>query len=287
MAAVALSYLFDRHVSELEAALLDFSTQWRNVGPNGCEIPDLLVSGQGKTWLIEAKVDPHLCLTDAQKLGYLDCFRGGGDCNLCFLVPDDWRHKSVVEDVRRRLGEQAAVQVRYWHDLVEKLKEVPVSTDDVIVKEAVMFLQSQFQPRLLTDPERAFLSTWSQYKYSAFRKLEATVTQAKKLFDNQKFKTEAAFSESQACGFYIMQDSFYVLWVGIWTKAPSPLSFCYHLSGPRWRRPIHPPVPDETDNEFGFWTLDPKTWDDPSILCEVVKAFLQEHYENWPLPAAP
>jgi hypothetical protein len=123
-ASVVLSHLLNRNVSKDEAASLQFKTQHPFVGANGREIPDILVEGHNFRCLIEAKIDPALDLTSGQKRGYKACLTGSGERHLCFLVPNDWRHASSVEQVSALLGDTVSVRASHWQELVGKLEEI-------------------------------------------------------------------------------------------------------------------------------------------------------------------
>jgi hypothetical protein len=276
-AAVALSYLLGSKISEVEAATLTFSTQHSFLGPNGREIPDMLVEGPGFRCLIEAKVDPTLELTDGQKAGYRGCFPESGNCHLAFLVPGEWKHLSSVEKVRSALPKHIAVRAAYWRGLVNELVIVSASLNDAILDEAINFWKWRFQLERMTPDERNSLNLWSEEKYSAMRKLEKTLTQAKGLFDARGYETELETSDTYSYGFYIKRNRQYLLWVGIWTKAPAPLSFGFHSTKSNWLRPKEIPFTSHTSNSHHLWPIGPETWDEPERLYETVELFLQSH----------
>jgi hypothetical protein len=58
VAASILSCLMGRSVPDSEAATFDYNTQQLFQGPDGREIPDILVTGKAVHCIIEAKVDP-------------------------------------------------------------------------------------------------------------------------------------------------------------------------------------------------------------------------------------
>src|ERR1017187_3933029 len=166
-ASVVLSHLLSRNVSEEEAALLEFKTQHSFVGANGREIPDILIEGRNFRCLIEAKIDPALDLTSGQKRGYQACLTGSGDRHLCFLVPNDWKHASSVEQVSALLNDTVSVHASHWRELIGKLEETSRPLTDEVLNEAIRFWKWSFKLEPMTPEEKQSLNTWSEEKYSA------------------------------------------------------------------------------------------------------------------------
>jgi hypothetical protein len=276
-AAAVLSHLICRDVSEVEAASLEFRTQCSFSGVNGREIPDILVEGSGFRCLIEAKVDPTLELTDGQKAGYQACLKGDGELHLAFLVPSDWKHTASGEQVQTLVPATVRVHTSYWQELIGKLDEISASLTDNVLIEAIRFWKWRFQLEQMTTQERESLESWSAERYSAVRKLEKTISQAKGLFDARNFETELETSFTDSYGFYIKRAPKYLLWVGIWTAAQVPLSFGFHANSRRWLRPAnHLPVPINVQNHL-MWPLESETWDNPEKLYAKVKSFLDTY----------
>jgi hypothetical protein len=278
VASVILTYLLNRDVTEDEAGSFEFSTQHSFSGLNGREIPDILVKGKGFRCLIEAKIDPALELTDGQKRGYPACFIGNGEQHLSFLVPSEWKHAASIDQVRRLLSDKTvSVCTSYWRELIKNLEAVSKSLNDEVLNEAIRFWKWRFEPNPMTAQEREFLNTWSEEKYSAIRKLEKTIDKAKGLFDARDFKTEPERSDIRTYGFYIKRGGSYLLWIGIWTKSPTPLSFGFHATAPNWLRPALLPSAPSTANDYHLWPLESETWDEPEKIFEEVKSFLESH----------
>jgi hypothetical protein len=274
-AAAVLSYLIDREVSEVEAASLDFRTQCLFLGVNGREIPDILVEGSGFRCLIEAKVDPTLELTDRQRAGYQACLEGDGERHLAFLVPSDWMHTASAEQVQTLVPASVRVHTSYWRELIERLDTISVSLADDVLIEAIRFWTWRFQLEQMTTQERESLESWSAERYSAVRKLEKTISQARGLFDARNdFETELETSFTDSYGFYIKRAPKYLLWIGIWTPSQVPLSFGFHAKSRQWLRPAnHPSAPISVQDHL-MWPLESETWDNPEKLYAKVKSFL-------------
>ena len=280
-AAVVLSYLIGRNVSEVETASLEFRTQCSFLGVNGCEIPDILVEGSGFRCLIEAKVDPTLELTDAQKAGYPACLEGDGERHLAFLVPSDWKHTASAEKVQTLVPAPVRVHTSYWQELIGRLDNISALLTDEVLIEAIRFWKWRFQLEPMTTQERESLDSWSAERYSAVRKLEKTISQAKGLFDARNFETELETSYTDSYGFYIKRADKYLLWIGIWTPSQVPLSFGFHANSRRWLRPMnHPSAPINVENHL-MWPLESETWDNPEKLYAKVKSFL----DTYPTPS--
>ena len=276
-AAAVLSHLIGRPISEVEAASLQYTTQQSFAGPNGREIPDLFVQGRDLHCLIEAKMDPTLELTEGQKSGYRGCFPDYGDCHLSFLVPSEWRHVASIDLIRDLLPDYIAVHSSSWRGLIRELEQTSQSINDAVLDEVISFWKWRFQLEHMTPQERNSLDIWTEEKYSAIRKLEKTLTQAKGLFDARGFETELETSDTYSYGFYVKQGRMYLLWVGIWTKAPAPLSFGFHSSKMNWLRPKLLPLTSYTAHDHHLWPLSAETWDEPEKLYEVVSSFLRSH----------
>ena len=278
VAALVMSYMLRRDVSEVEAASLEFSTQHSFLSDSGREIPDILVRGPNFRCLIEAKIDPSLGLTEGQKRGYRGCFTDAGDRNLCFLVPNEWKHAAGLDEIRTLLSDAVSVPpASYWREVVTRLEEVSEALADNILDEAINFWRWRFQLKPMTPQERDYLSIWPEERYSAVRKLEKTLDQAKGLFDARNFQTELETSDVYSYGFYIKRGNSYILWIGIWTKAPAPLSFGFHSTKSDWLRPKELPHAPSTVANHHLWPLPSETWDDPEKLYAHVNTFLQSH----------
>lgn len=274
-AAAVLSYLINRDVSEVEAASLEFRTQCLFLGVNGREIPDILVEGSGFRCLIEAKVDPTLELTEPQKAGYQACLEGDGERHLAFLVPSDWKHTASAEQVQNLAPAPVRVHISYWRELIDRLDTIFAPLADDVLIEAIRFWKWRFQLEQMTSQEREFLESWSAEKYSAVRKLEKTISQARGLFDaRDNFETELETSFTESYGFYIKRTPKYLLWIGIWTPSQVPLSFGFHTKSRQWLRPAnHLSAPIKVQDHF-MWPLESETWDNPEKLYSKVKSFL-------------
>jgi hypothetical protein len=278
VAAAVISYMLKRDVSQVEAASFEFSTQHSFLSESGREIPDILVRGPNFRCLIEAKIDPTLGLTDGQKRGYRGCFTDTGERHLCFLVPNEWKHAAGIDEVRTLLANAISVPPpSHWREVVRVLEEVSKTLADTILDEAISFWKWRFQFKPMTPQERDSLSIWPEERYSAVRKLEKTLDQAKGLFDARNFKTELETSDVYSYGFYIKREKSYILWVGIWTKAPAPLSFGFHSTKMDWLRPKELPLAPTVANDHHLWPLPSETWDDSEKLYAYVNDFLQSH----------
>jgi hypothetical protein len=269
-----LSYLVDKRVSAIKAASFQFRTQCSFLGEDGREIPDMLVEGPDFLCLIEAKIDPSLDLTPVQKTGYKGCFGPAGERHLCFLVPNEWKHSKSVDEVRTSL-QGTGIEVhkqKYWRELIENLKGTSESLSDAILIEVLGFWKRRFEVVTMSLPEKEFLNTWSGEKYSAFRKLQKNIDQARKLFDARGYETE---DDQDDYGFYIKQGRLYDLWIGIWTESTAPLSYGFDAKWPDWRRPNPVPTsPITTKDGSKLWPLGPDTWGDPEKIYAAVKSFL-------------
>jgi hypothetical protein len=277
-AAVIMSYLIGRDVSEVEAASLEFRTQCLFLGVNGREIPDILVEGSGFRCLIEAKVDPTLELTDRQKAGYQACLEGDGERHLAFLVPNDWRHRAGAEQVQSLVPASVRVHTSNWQELIEKLDIISVPLADAVLIEVIRFWKWRFQLVQMTTQERESLEFWSAERYSAIRKLEKTISLARALFDaRDNYETELETSFTDSYGFYLKQAPKYLLWIGIWIPSQVPLSFGFHAKSRQWLRPAnHPSAPISVQDHL-MWPLGAETWDNPEMLYAKVKSFLDAY----------
>ena len=281
VAASALSYLVGRSVSYADAASFEFRTQSPFMGSGGREVPDLLVMGQDFRCLVEAKIDSGLQLTPAQQDGYKGCFESVGEQHLCFLVPDKWKHSKSVDQVRASLKSVGiSVHERRWRGLAEELTDTVKSLGDAILIEAVSFWKWRFEVENMSLKEKEFLNTWSGEQYTAFRKLQKTIDQARDLFDAQGDETELETSYTDSYGFYLKRGRSYLLWIGIWTPSQVPLSYGFHATKSIWRRPNPVPVSPISIQEHNLWPLGPETWDSPEKIYENVKSFIDsQNYE--------
>lgn len=282
VAASILSLLIERPVADSEAATFEYQTQQSFRGPDGREIPDILVTGNKVHCIIEAKVDPYLYLTDAQQCGYKNSFPGSDERHLTFLVPNDWKYPTEIETVRTALeGSGIRVSCHRWPELIDALETASKEPGDEVLNEAVKFWKGRFELDKMTPDERLSLSTWPVSNYSAIRKLQKTIEQARKLFTERGFETELETSGIEYYGFYIKRGRYYLLWVGIWTKAPTPLSFAYHLTKSIWMRPrTAPEMPLTVDNHH-LWKLESETWDNPENIYSKVRSVVDS---GWPTP---
>lgn len=277
-ASSALTYLLGRDVSEVEASTFDFRTQYSFLGPDGRAIPDILVEGPGFRCVIEAKIDPELGLSDQQRNGYKGCFNPLGEQHLSFLLPDGWKYSRSIAPIRESLNRAGiSVHERNWGELIKKLGETSETIGDPILAEAVTFWKWRFEIQTMLSTERNLLNAWHGEQYSAFRKLEKSIDQAKKLFDarDDDYETEAETSYAVSYGFYIKRGRRYLLWVGIWTESPTPLSFGFHPTNATWLRPNPIPAsPVSAKDGYKLWPLGPETWDAPQRIYSSVKSFL-------------
>jgi hypothetical protein len=278
VSSAALSYLFGRPITEEEASSCTVRLQTLYVGENGREIPDIVIEGPALHGLIEVKVDPALELTAAQEAGYQNCFPSSGERHLTFLVPNQWKHGSRVEEVRLVVAEQLQVRVVYWRELIQQIAEALESINDVVITEAVQFWKWRFGVTEMTSEERNSLSTWSKETYGAFRKLEKVITQTKALFDARGSQTELETSDTTAYGFYIKRDRLYLLWIGIWTKSPAPFCFGYQVFKNGWLRPLALPPGSILTGDHHLWQLGPETWEDPEKAYEAIDCFIKANY---------
>jgi hypothetical protein len=280
-AALILSFLTGRDISETKSAKCGYRTQRAFVGSDGREIPDIVVDGEGFRCLIEAKIDPELGLTPNQLDGYAGCFSPDRENYLCFLVPIDWKHHQDAKKVRALLeSKNISVCVHHWPGLISEIdQEPPEGPGGELFREIVSFWKWRFEVCRMDQSERDFIKTWSGEKYRAVRKLEKTVDQAKKLFDARRSKTELE-TDVTTYGFYVKRESLYLLWVGIWDLAPGPLSYGYHIDLPDWIRPKSPPPSAITASKYHLWVLGPETWDEPELVYTNVESFLSAHFSN-------
>jgi hypothetical protein len=275
VAATILTFLIGREVSGREAEALEFRTQHLFSGLDGREVPDLLVEGPNFRCLIEAKIDPELPMTPAQAYGYKGCFESVGERYLCFLVPEDWKHAKIAEQVKKSVEDLIKVRLCTWRELVERLDETSEAHNNPILAEAISFWKWRFEVLAMSSKEKEFLNAWSGEQYSAFRKLEKSIDQTKKLFDARGYQTESETSFTESYGFYIKRGHSYQLWVGIWAQSPRPLSYGFHPTRPAWIRPNPMPVsPLSTSDGYPLWPLGPETWGDPEKIFSNLKSFL-------------
>ena len=280
-AAAILHSLLKQNISEDEAASLEFRAQYSVSGDEGREIPDILIQGDGFRCLIEAKIDPWLDLTEAQKRGYQACLNGNWEQHLVFLVPTGWKYSESASAVSSSLSADVKVQILHWRELIEIIEPVSESLSDGVLAEAIKFWKRWFGMERLTPEERELLKSWHKEEFSAFRKLEQTVNKAKGLLSAGGFETETETNFRESYGFYVKRAKAYLLYVGIWTKAPAPLSISIRKASSIWLKPtsLHseavasPKAPDHL-----FWALEPETWDDPEKVSAKVKSFLEA---NW------
>jgi hypothetical protein len=269
VAAVLLSCLTQQKVSEVDAAKFVYRTQQSFAGPDGRQIPDIVVIGENLQCLIEVKIDPELELTPKQSEGCASCFLTEREQkHLCFLVPNDWKHALDVPQIRNALqNRNVRVHLCHWHHLISKLAESVVNTEDDLLKEVVSFWKWRFEISQMTPEEREFMETWSGEKYRAIRKLEKTVDQAKKLFDARQHKTELE-TDVTTYGFYVKREDVYLLWTGIWDLASAPLSYGYQLDSPHWLKPTSIPPGGTTvpKNRYHLWAFPPEAWDNAEIV---------------------
>jgi hypothetical protein len=282
VAVAVLSHLFQLQVSEVEAANLSFRAQSSYLSELGREIPDLVIEGPGFHCLIEVKVDPSLELTAAQRNGYVSCFpkTTNGDHYLCFLVPNEWKHIAWGERVRNALPVSIKSNVSYWRQLIQVLENASASISDQILSEAIRFWKWRFEVEPMTNEERQVLTSWCENMYGAISKLEKAVSQAKALFEAREWQTELE-TDTSTFGFYLKRGSSYVLWVGIWTKAPVPLCFGVHSKKAGWVRPRDFPfAPARTsDLIWHLWPLESAAWDDAEKIYDSVTAFINAQYD--------
>jgi hypothetical protein len=278
VAAATLSFLLGRRVTEEEADACNLRLQSLYVGDNGREIPDLVIEGPALHVLVEVKVDPSLHLTPAQEAGYQNCFPSSGERHLAFLVPNHWKHSSKVEEIRLAAAADVQVRVVHWRELVQQIADASEPIKDPVINEAVQFWKWRFGVEQMTMEERDSLSVWSGETYGAFRKLEKIITQTKGLFDARGSQTELETSDTTAYGFYIKKEGLYLLWVGIWTKAPTPLCFGYQAVKNGWLRPPEPPAGSTPAGEHHLWSVAPEFWDDPEKVFVAIDSFLKAHY---------
>jgi hypothetical protein len=260
-AAVILTYLLERTVSEDEAASLRFHTQHSFQGQNGREIPDIVIEGNELLHIVEVKVDPALGLTPPQESGYLGCFASDGEGHLSFLVPSNWKHRAPC-----------GYPVRYWHELIAELEGYPGRLADNVLNEAITFWKEALLPARMETHEREYLNAWSPEKYSAIGKLEKTLLQARRLFELRGFDAEGYYTQEveSSFGFFLKRDNKYLLWVGIWAVA-------FDIKSGSWFRPANLNAllsGSQFVQNHQLWTLGSETWDSPELIFDRVKAFL-------------
>ncbi|MFC5861729.1 PD-(D/E)XK nuclease family protein [Acidicapsa dinghuensis] len=283
MAARFLSRLTEASITAMDAAKLTYRTQQSFAGPDGRQIPDIVVLGEDFQCLIEVKVDPELGLTPKQLVGYASCFSMEKvHKHLCFLVPNDWKHSHIPGQIRDTLRDKHVhVHRCYWQDLIPELSECVAMVEDGLLKEVVSFWRWRFEISPMTLEEREFMKTWSGEKYRAMQKLEKTIDQAKKLFDARQHKTESE-TDVTAYGFYVKRGDLYLLWIGIWDAAPAPLSYGYQLESPHWLKPLSIPsggttVPEGATtpkNRYHLWALPQEAWDNAEKVYALAASWL-------------
>jgi hypothetical protein len=282
IAAAVMTYLLERDVTEEVAASFVVRSQSFHLSEAGRAIPDLLVRGPGLHCLIEVKVDPWLELTTAQQGGYQSCFpmTAGEENKLCFLVPNDWKHTALGHLVREALPESVKSGVFYWKSLISALEKASKTNSDPILDEVILFWKHRFEVEPMTDDERNVLKLWSGQMYSAVSKLEKSVSQARALFEARDWRTELE-TDTSTFGFYLRRGPSYVLWVGIWTKAPAPLCMGVHARQGGWIRPRDFALaPAKTsDNVWHLWPLESEDWDDAERIYQRVVLFIDSQYE--------
>jgi len=149
-----------------------------------------------------------------------------------------------------------------------------------VLKQAIAFWKWSFGMIEIVPAELEYLKNWKSEKFTAIKKLEKTVSQARTLFDLNGFITEPE-NEVDAYDFYIKRGGKYQLWIGIWDDSPTPLSFGYHSTKAHW---ISPTTLSEGSMFNGsgshrLWELEAETWDKPEQIYVRVRAFLDA---NWP-----
>jgi hypothetical protein len=154
------------------------------------------------------------------------------------------------------------------------------SLGDAILIEAINFWKWRFEVESMSLKEKEFLTAWSGEQYEAFRKLQKTIDQARGLFDARGYETEGETSYTQSYGFYLKRARSYLLWIGIWTPSPVPLSYGFHATKSIWRRPNPIPVSPIQILEHNLWPLGAETWDSPEKIYANVKSFIDsQNYE--------
>jgi hypothetical protein len=282
VAAAVLSHLLKRPVTDDLASKFSFKAQSFFQSDLGREIPDLVITGPHIHCLIEAKIDPSLELTEAQRQGYRRCFPQSEEVenSLCFLVPNEWKHSELIHQVRGTLPASITCRVSYWRQLITKLEKAATSIEDAILNEAILFWKWRFEVESMTSKERLVLTAWSGSMYSAVSKLEKTVKQAQALFEARGWTTELE-TGSQSFGFYLKHGGSYLLWVGIWTEAHAPLCLGVDARKSGWIRPRNFDLaPAKTkDLTWHLWPLDPMTWDDAENIYDRVTNFTTAQYD--------
>jgi hypothetical protein len=281
VACAVLSHLMGQNFTEELSATLTFAAQSSFVSEFGREIPDLVVTGSGIHCLIEAKVDPSLELTEAQRRGYKHCFPQAEGCYkyLCLLVPDEWKHWASFQEVQDALPSEIKCRITSWRQLIKALEAASMASSDPLLLEALRFWKTRFEVEPMTTEERQVLQSWSESLYAAVTKLEKSVTQAKALFEARNWQTELE-TDTQSFGFYLKQANAYLLWVGIWTKAPSPLCIGVNARKGGWIRPRDfADAPAKTpDLIWHLWPLDSTAWDDAQRIYDDVTAYVETQY---------
>lgn len=273
VAKVVLTYLIERELSDIEAASLEFCTQQLIHGTHGREIPDIVIDGKNFRCVIEAKVDPALELTEAQRQGYPGCFSSKGENHLSFLAPSEWKFRTEAKQIQVLRPNCVSIHIRDWRGLITKLHEIATSLNDDVLNEVVAFWKWRFEMEQLTLPERKALNVWPDEKYRAVRKLEKTVRVAEGIFDADGVETQLE-TDTESYGFYVKRAHSYVLWIGIWAKSPFPLSFCLQPTGAKWVPLSSTPTNPVSVEGYHVWPLAPETWDCPEKIYEIVKPLI-------------
>lgn len=279
-AACILTCLVDRDVSEAEAGRFEFLTQYSFWNADGRAVPDLLIEGLDFRCLIEAKINPEIPMTQAQARGYKECFKSGKERYLCFLVPEDWKHSERIEQIKKDFEGEIEVRLRSWREVIERLEKCSEAHENLVLTEVISFWKWRFGLLGMSDTETELLNEWSgdtlsRERFSAFRKLEKSINQAQNLFNKLGYETEAEHQFAQSYGFYIKRDRRYLLWLGIWTESPAPLSYGFHPTGVSWHRPNPVPTsPFATRDGYSLWPMDQESWCSPEKIVSTVKSFL-------------
>ena len=132
--------------------------------------------------------------------------------------------------------------------------------------------------------EKEFLNAWSGEQYTAFRKLQKTIDQARGLFDEQGYETELEDVIHRLLRFSILKHVLARIssFIGIWTPSPVPLSaYSFHATKSNWWRPNPIPVSPISVLDHNLWPLGQETWDSPEKLYANVKFFIDsQNYER-------
>jgi len=284
VAAAILRDSLNRDMSEAEANSLEFRAQFAFSGDEGREIPDILIQGEDFRCLIEAKIDPWLDLTEAQKRGYQACLNGSREGLLVFLVPSNWKYRDSAKQVHFGLSaEDVRVRVLSWRDLIEIIEPVSRSLSDSVLAEAIKFWKLRFGMELLTAEERELLKSWPCEGYRLFRKLELTVDETEKRLRKGGIEIESETTFPESYGFYVKRAKSYLLYVGVWANAPAPLSLSLRTGSAIWLKPAIPPpgaVTSPKAPDHLFWPLEQEDWDNPERIDTKVGSFLGAY---WPV----